>query len=89
MEIKDLHFTPFESKSREELYDFCERYYGYDLIILIRTRFNKTDEWEYSYQVLIYNNNAPTDIKYSWLSDWFEGQTYGEYLAGTVLDYYL
>lgn len=89
MEIKDLHFMPFESKSKEELDDYCERYNGFDLIILIRTRFNKTDEWDYSYQFLYYNNETFAEIKYCWLNDWFEGQEYVEYLAGTVLDYYL
>lgn len=89
MEIKDLKFIPFESKSIEELDDFCDRYNGYDLIILIRTRFNETDEWLYSYEILIYNHDTFWDIKYAWLCDWFEGQCFVEYLAGTVLDYYL
>ncbi len=89
MEIKDLKFIPFESKSVEELDYFCDRYNGFDLIILIRKRFNKSDDWEYSYEYLFYNNETFAEIKYCWLNDWFEGQEYVEYLAGTVLDYYL
>lgn len=83
MKIPPLYFKEFKTKTYEELNSFIERYIGYDLLILIRSKYNEDDEWLYSYEILLCD-----DFYFEWKDDWFEGQEFIEYIAGAVIDYY-
>lgn len=91
MKIIPIYFKEFKSKAIEELASFAERYEGYDLIILIRTKYDEADEWDYSFEILHtcswdeypFEDECP----FEWESDWYEGQEYIEYCGGAVIDY--
>lgn len=87
MKIPPIYFKEFKSKSIDEMEAFAEIYDGYDLIILIRTRYNEDDEWFYEFQILhSYSWNA---IPLEWENDWYEGQEFVEYCGGAVIGYYI
>lgn len=83
MKISPIKFKNFETKTVDEFNAFVDRYIGYNLLILIATKYDELEEWNYSYELLLWN-----DFAHEWLSDWNEGQEYAEYLGGAVLDYY-
>lgn len=83
MKISPIKFKNFDTKTVAEFMAFVDRYNGYDLIILIGTKYDETEEWHYSYELLLWH-----DFSHEWVSDWNEGQEYVEYLGGAVLDYY-
>ena len=87
MKIPPIYFKEFKSKTLDELDSFAERYFGYDLIILIRTKYGEVDEWNYSFEILhtCCDNGDP----FEWESDWYEGQEYVEYCGGAVIDFYI
>lgn len=85
MKISPIKFKNFETKTKEEFDAFADRYYGYDLIILIRTKYDEMEEWNYNYELLLW---VVDDFDYEWQNEWYEGQEYVEYLGGAVLDYY-
>lgn len=73
----------FQTQTADELDAFVDRYDGYNLLILIRSKCDELEEWHYSYELLLWN-----DFCHEWQNDWDEGQEYVEYLGGAVLDYY-
>lgn len=83
MKISPIKFKNFETKTVEEFDAFADRYIGYSLLILIRSKHDESEEWIYSYELLLW-----VDFGHEWLNDWNEGQEYVEYLGGAVLDYY-
>lgn len=83
MKISPIKFKNFETKNIGEFNAFADRYIGYNLLILIRTKFDELDAWDYSYELLLWG-----DFCHEWQNDWNEGQEYVEYLGGAVLDYY-
>jgi len=83
MKISPIKFKNFETKTVDEFDSFADRYYGYNLLILIATRYDESEEWHYSYELLLWD-----DFRHIWQSDWYEGHGYVEYLGGAVLDYY-
>lgn len=87
MKITPIYFKEFKSKTIDELVSFAERYDGYDLIILIRTKYSEMDEWVYEFQIL--HSCSWNAFPFEWESDWYEGQEYIEYCGGAVIDYYI
>ena len=87
MKIPPIYFKEFKSKTIDELDSFAERYLGYDLIILIRTKTIEDDDWSYSFQIL--HTSAWNDVPFVWESDWYEGQEIVEYCGGAVIDFYI
>lgn len=85
MKISPIKFKNFETKTVDEFDAFTDRYIGYDLLILIATKYDETEEWHYSYELLLW---VPDNFEHEWQNDWNEGQEYVEYLGGAVLDYY-
>lgn len=83
MKISPIKFKNFETKTVDEFDAFADRYVGYNLLILIATKYDEMEEWHYSYELLLWDEFA-----HEWQSDWYEGQEYVEYLGGAVLDYY-
>ena len=92
---KDKHYNKIDTffiagditnkGSKEEFDAFADRYLGYNLLILIRTKYDEMEEWNYNYELLLW---VVDDFDYEWENDWYEGQEYVEYLGGAVLDYY-
>ena len=95
MKIPPIYFKEFKSKSIDELNSFAERYEGYDLLILIRTKYVEEDDWFYSFEILHTSscNDHPfdreNDYPFEWDSDWYEGQEFVEYCGGAVIDFYI
>lgn len=87
MKIPPIYFKEFKSKSIDEMEAFAEIYDGYDLIILIRTKYDEADDWIYSFQIL--HSCSWNPFPFEWESDWYEGQEYVEYCGGAVIDYYI
>ena len=83
MKISPIKFKIFETKTIDEFDAFVDRYIGYNLLILIRTKHGELEEWDYSYELLLWSVFC-----HEWQNDWNEGQEYVEYLGGAVLDYY-
>lgn len=87
MKISPIYFKEFKSKTIDELDSFAERYEGYDLLILIRTKYVEEDEWFYSFEIL--HTSGCNDYPFEWENDWYEGQEYVEYCGGAVIDFYI
>jgi len=87
MKIPSIYFKEFKSRTLDELDSFAERYEGYDLIILIRTKYIQEDDWSYSFEIL--HTTSFTEYPFEWESDWYEGQEYVEYCGGAVIDFYI
>ena len=86
MKIPPIYFKEKKKKTLGELDSFAERYEGYDLIILIRTKFIQEDDWSYSFEIL---HTSCNDYPFEWENDWYEGQEYVEYCGGAVIDFYI
>lgn len=88
MKIPPIYFKEFKSRTLDELDSFAERYEGYDLIILIRTKYVQEDDWSYSFEILRHCS-WDNDYPFEWENDWYEGQEFVEYCGGAVLDFYV
>lgn len=87
MKIPPIYFKEFKSKLLDELISFTERYEGYNLIILIRTKYAQEDDWSYTFEILRTTNCI--EYPFEWENDWYEGQEYVEYCGGAVIDFYM